>query len=301
MRSRTRLGGRLRHLVDDAAVCEEHDPVGVDRRRRVVSDHHDRLAEIRHRSPEKVQDLAAGPRVKVAGRLVGENDLRCRRQRPGRRHPLLLAARQLGRAEPEPVLQSDGIDDRVHPWPVGATAGEGGRKGDVLGRGKGRNQIERLEDEADPVPPQLGQVLVVETAEVGVTDQDPSRGQGVQPGQAVHQGGLARTRPSHDGGELTLGEGHVDVVERLHSGLTGPVHLHGIDSLRRRRGASVARPCPATSPGRSVPRPVRSIETASFTAGRTGTDEDGRRDSSRRHCRRRRRPTLPPGGGVHEP
>ena len=88
-------------------------------------------------------------------------------------------------------------------------------KGDVLGGRERRHQVERLKDEADPIPPQLGQVLVVETAEVGVTDQDPARGQRVQTGQAVHERGLARSRPAHDGGELPLGEGHVDVIEGL--------------------------------------------------------------------------------------
>ena len=40
------LRGRLEHLVDDLAVGEEHDPVGVARGDRVVGDHHDRLVEV---------------------------------------------------------------------------------------------------------------------------------------------------------------------------------------------------------------------------------------------------------------
>ena len=46
MRSRTGSAVGSVELVDDAAVGEEHDPVGVRGRDRVVGDHHDRLAEL---------------------------------------------------------------------------------------------------------------------------------------------------------------------------------------------------------------------------------------------------------------
>ena len=37
-------------------------------------------------------------------------------------------------------------------------------------RGQRRQQVERLEDEADLVPAQLGQLLVLERAELGLAD-----------------------------------------------------------------------------------------------------------------------------------
>ena len=57
------------------------------------------------------EDLQTGPRIEVAGRLVGQHDRRPPHQRPGDRHALLLAARELTRvvteprAEPEPLQQ----------------------------------------------------------------------------------------------------------------------------------------------------------------------------------------------------
>src|SRR3954452_18986860 len=39
---------RLGHLVDDLAVGEEDDAIGVARRDRIVGDHHDGLAELVH-------------------------------------------------------------------------------------------------------------------------------------------------------------------------------------------------------------------------------------------------------------
>src|SRR6476660_6005044 len=50
-------GGRGGHQVDDAAVGEEHDLVGVARRVRVVSDHHDGLAQRVDRVAHEAEDV----------------------------------------------------------------------------------------------------------------------------------------------------------------------------------------------------------------------------------------------------
>ena len=74
------------------------DPVGVRGGDRVVGDHHDGLAELVDGLAHEVEDLGAGLRVEVAGRLVGEDDVGPAGQGPGHGDPLLLAARQLARA-----------------------------------------------------------------------------------------------------------------------------------------------------------------------------------------------------------
>ena len=63
------------------------------------------------------EHLGAGARVEVAGRLVGEDDLRPAGQRPRGRDPLLLAAGELARPVAQPVAQADGVDDRCRPTP----------------------------------------------------------------------------------------------------------------------------------------------------------------------------------------
>ena len=70
-------------------------------------------------------------------------------QRPGDGDALLLAAGQLGRPVLEAVAEADGVDDAVEPRLVGLAAGERQRQRDVLGGGQRRDQVERLEDEAD--------------------------------------------------------------------------------------------------------------------------------------------------------
>ena len=57
------------------------------------------------------------------------------------------------------------------PLAVRLATGERQRQRDVLDRGERRHEVERLEDEADAVAAQLGELAVVERAEVGVADE----------------------------------------------------------------------------------------------------------------------------------
>src|SRR6185436_5110387 len=57
-------------VVDDPAVGEDEETVGVGGRGRVVRDHDDRLAELVDRAAQELEDLGRGLRVEVAGGLV---------------------------------------------------------------------------------------------------------------------------------------------------------------------------------------------------------------------------------------
>src|SRR5688572_33269497 len=54
------IGRRLHHLVDDLAVRQEDDAVGVARRAWIVRDHHDRLPELADGETHEVHDLRPG-------------------------------------------------------------------------------------------------------------------------------------------------------------------------------------------------------------------------------------------------
>src|SRR3954451_93601 len=90
------LGRGFEHLVDHAAVGQEHDAVGVGGGDRVVGDHDDGLVEGVDGAAHEGQQFSPRLRVQVAGGLVGEDDLGLRNQGPGGGDPLLLAARELG-------------------------------------------------------------------------------------------------------------------------------------------------------------------------------------------------------------
>jgi hypothetical protein len=214
--------------------------VGEGGRVRVVGDHHDGLAVLVDRAAHEAEQLGARGRVEVAGGLVGEHDRRLGGQRPGRGHPLLLAAGQLGRLVAEALAQPDSVDHPVDPGPVRLAAGDGQGQLEVLGRGEGREQVEGLEHEADLVPAEQGELLLGQLAELDVADEDLPGGDPVQPGQAVHQGRLAGAGRAHDGGEPAARELDRDVVKGPDLGLALPVDLGHLDGPRGQRLGGVA-------------------------------------------------------------
>ena len=73
--------------------------------------------------PEDREDLVAGPRVQLAGRLVRQDEARGLDQGPRDRHPLLLAAGELVRAVTQALGQAHPAQhiDRLSPE-LGRTA-----------------------------------------------------------------------------------------------------------------------------------------------------------------------------------
>ena len=136
-------------VVHDPPVGEHQQPVGEGGGVGVVGDHHDRLAEVVDGMAQQVEHVAGGFRVEVARGLVREHDRRARDQRARDGHALLLAAGHLGRAVGEPVADADGVDQAVEPLAVGLAPGDRQRQQDVLLGVQHRQQVERLEDEAD--------------------------------------------------------------------------------------------------------------------------------------------------------
>jgi hypothetical protein len=121
--------------------------------------------------------------------------------------------------------QPERVDDRVQPLGVRFAAGDVQGQRDVLERRQGRQQVERLEDEAHLVAAQTGQVPVVEPRQLRVADPGAARGQLVQACHAVHQRRLPGPGRTHDGREGLPTEGHVDAVERDDAGVPAPVDL----------------------------------------------------------------------------
>jgi hypothetical protein len=190
-----------------------------------------------HGVAQQGKDLAAGRRVQVARRLVGEHHRRAGDERAGDGHALLLAARELGRAVAEAVGQADLLDEFVEPLRVRLAAGQLERQGDVLGRGEHREQVEELEDEADVVAPQAGERGVVELGDVEAGDGHVARRGLVQTGEDVHQRRLARARRAHHGGQVAGGDVDADAAQGVDGGVAGavaPDDVAGADDGRGR-------------------------------------------------------------------
>ena len=203
IRSRTRFGGRAAHLVDDPAVGQEHHPVGVAGRARVVGDDHDGLAELVHRAAQDAQHLAAGAGVEVAGRLVAEDDLR-----PARRGPARTRRAAAGRRTSRWAGAPAGRRGRARSMTVSSQAWSGLRPAMSIGSVMFSIAVSvgtRLKDwKTKPIRSRRSAVIFLSdrpASSMSPIDTEPDV-TAVQPGQAVHQGGLARPGRAHDRGEL---------------------------------------------------------------------------------------------------
>ena len=125
----------------------------------VVRHDDDRRAEPRVQVANQREDLLAGARVEVAGRLVGEQDRRIDRQRAGDRDALPLAARQLVGQMLQPVSELHERQQLARALVdlLARPAAQVQRQADVLEARQRRQQVEELEDEADLVAPDARQ------------------------------------------------------------------------------------------------------------------------------------------------
>src|SRR6478735_8329458 len=99
----------------------------------------------------------------------------------------------------EALGQADLGNQLAIPVRVGLAPGDLKRQQYVLLRREHRQQVEELEDEADVVAAQRGQPGVVEAGDLDVADPYLPLVGLVEPGQDVHERGLARARRAHDG------------------------------------------------------------------------------------------------------
>src|SRR5450830_1913880 len=120
----------------------------------------DRRRKLSTSAPERESRLPVGSSAKTTSGLA----------RPDR-DALLLTAGQLGGSVREACTEPEGRDERVVPL-LGVT-GEGGareleRERDVLRGREHRQEVERLEHEADAVPAQACEGVVAEAGDLGV-------------------------------------------------------------------------------------------------------------------------------------
>ena len=117
----------------------------------VVRDHDDRLA-LGVQLIQNIQDLCAALGVQISRGFIGENDQGVIGQCPGDRHPLLLSAGQFKGTVLDPVSESDPLGEH-HRSLAALVLGDMliiHRHLDILDDIELTDQIERLEDKADP-------------------------------------------------------------------------------------------------------------------------------------------------------
>ena len=132
----------------------------------------------------------AGGGVEVAGGLVGEEDAGPMAEGAGQRHALLLASRELGRVVVAAAAEADPVQQLVRPL-LGLQPAQLQRHLDVLARGEGRDELERLEHEADLLAAEAGPLVFAQRAELLAVEPDAAGGGPVEPGEQAEQRALA--------------------------------------------------------------------------------------------------------------
>ena len=153
----------------------------------------------RARPPAGPRDPGAGLLVEVPGGLVRQHEPGPVGDGAGDRGPLLLAAGHLGRQMVGAGRQAEGFQHLGRPVERVGIARDLQRHRRVLERGQVREQVERLEDEADVLRAELRESLLVEAREVDPGDADAPGGGRIESGEKAEQRGLAASRRAADG------------------------------------------------------------------------------------------------------
>src|SRR5258707_2365412 len=181
---------------------------------RVVRGDDHRRAVLGCQVREQLDDLAAGRRVEVAGRLVGEHDPRLDGKRPRDRDPLLLATRKMC-GQVVSTLGEPNLVEQLQR--AGATAaGRDEFRFDVLDRGQRWDQVELLEDETERAQAQLGELVVGQADEVVALEPDVAGARPVERAEQLQERRLAGAARAFERDELARRYLQVDAVERAH-------------------------------------------------------------------------------------
>jgi hypothetical protein len=178
-----------------------------------VGDQDDSGAPVAIELLKKLEDSTAGGGVEIAGRFVGEKNLRGIGERSGNRDALLLAAGQLSREVVAAGAESN-AGDQIS-CSLGGAGGSSQLQRDlhILQSRKGRNQLKRLEDEADFFPAQPRALVLVQLAEVRVVEDHRASRWCIKTSEQAEQGGLSAPRRSDDCDERSLRNGERNVAK----------------------------------------------------------------------------------------
>src|SRR2546423_8452416 len=222
------LGGRELY---DLAQVHDGDPIAhLLHPRHVVRDEQVGEVEFVLQVFEQIQDLRLDRHVQGGDRLVGNDELRPKRQPPGNADALPLAAAEL-MGKPAAVLaaQSDHLEQLAyHSLPVVGRSDAVDEKAFAHDLPHGHARVQRtvriLEDDLH-FPPDLVQLLFVRLEDAPPLEKRLTRRGRDQPQDRARHGGLARTGFTDQAQGFALLDVKADVVDRLdvrHGGLEQP-------------------------------------------------------------------------------
>lgn len=216
------LGGRMGHDIlglpdlDHLAVLHQDDAAAErDGLVEVVRDEDDGLLERALKVAQLRLHVAPDQRIEGAERLIHEEDVRIRRERPRETRALLHAAGQLARILRLPALEADEFDRLHRPLDplLGRDLLDLEPESDIPEDGPVGQQGEVLEDHAESLLAEGEQFLAPEPGDVHPVHDDPSAGRFHQPVHAAQERRLAGAGQAHQDKDLALLDVERDVAQ----------------------------------------------------------------------------------------
>ena len=137
-----------------------------------MRNHHDGLAQIFVQTAQHLQHNLGIFRVKIAGRLVCQQNFRFVDDRAGDCNALLFAARHLGRLVSKAAFEPEHFRDNIKAVRIEAVAMYVLRNGDVAPCAERRKKIEALKDKADFTAAKFGPRRITHFRQIVAIDQD---------------------------------------------------------------------------------------------------------------------------------
>ena len=155
--------------------------------------------------PEKqIHDGIARLGIEVAGRFIGENDVRIIRQGPGDRDPLLLASGKFRREMIQAIGQADRLRDFLRKLLSPVSTPDHSRKHDVLQRGQFREEKVALKNKTHLLIAQFGQRRFAAAIKFSSFKFNFARFRPLESGESVEQRGLPCARGATEENRLTM-------------------------------------------------------------------------------------------------
>src|SRR5689334_10088028 len=241
----------------EGAVADVVDGIGDRRGLRVVCRHDEGDARRVRHVLHQVKDRQSGVCVEIAGRLIGQHKARRMHQSARDGDTLLLAAGKLWRAMLFALGKSH-KGQRFMRAPLALStrcARQAQRHLDVLARGEGGDEVRRLEDEAELTAAELRALALTQLAKIAPKEHHAPAAGVIQSSDDVEQRRLASAGTSAYGDKLTIADGEIDMAQRRHRVLAGPVLLvHVLDMQQKSRTGLIAilRAAPAGLVGNTI-------------------------------------------------
>ena len=207
--------------IDGAAIAQHGDAVGDTGHLAQLVRDQDRGHAMGAELKQKVEQRRAVAFIEACGRLVENQKAHLFGQRLGDLHQLLLADPEFGDQRVRRLIEPDFRQQLLRPLVDGVAIdhAESRRRAgneDILRDREQRDQRKLLMNDDDAE--RLGIIDIAEVPLLAVIDDAAAIAAGwINAAQHLHQGRLAGAVLAHQGMDLALPNGEIDVVQRLHA------------------------------------------------------------------------------------